>query len=100
MAKRMSDDEIADAAYRRIFGDLDGIRAGSMFGGDEDDVEGAAPHAGKPGIEGVSIEVKPLMAAAEEGGKPDDIAGDEEDEDRLKGIGAMSPLMEQLHGRR
>lgn len=98
-SKPMDDDEIMDMAYNRLFGDLDGIRAGSMF---SDKTEGAVPNAGTPGIEGVSVEIKPLMAGAAEGEKKDDLDGnlDEEDEDRLKGIGNMSPLMAQLHGGR
>ena len=101
MAKRMSDDEIADAAYQRIFGDLDGIRSGSMFGkGEEGDVEGVSANAEPAGISGVSVEIKPLMAAAAEGEREDDLDGNQGDDDHLKGIGSMSPLMEQLHGRR
>lgn len=96
--KKLSDDEIEDYTFNKLFGDLDGIRSGSMFSDEGSDTEGAAENAGKAGIEGVSIVVKPLMAAAEESGKPDD--EEEDDEDKLKGIGNMSPLMEQLHGKR
>ncbi len=96
MKKPMDDDEAMDSAYNRLFGDLDGIRSGSMFG---DKTEGEVPNAA--GMEGVSIEIKPLMAAAAEGEKDDDLDGNQgDDEDRLKGIGRMSPLMAQLHGGR
>ncbi len=99
--KPMDDDEIMDATYNRLFGDLDGIRSGSMFG---EKTEGAAPNAGTPGTEGISITIQPVMAAAAEGERKDDLDGnlgeDDEDKDRLKGIGKMSPLMAQLHGGR
>ncbi len=106
MAKKMSDDEIMDYTFDRVFGDLDGIRSGSMF---NDQGEGKstqtnpAPNAGTPGLEGIDISIKPRMAGAAEGAKPDDLDGNlgkEEEEDRLKGIGRMSPLMAQLHGER
>lgn len=102
MAKRMTDDEIMDFTFNKVFGDLDGIRSGSMFSDDEDATQGAAPNAGTPGLEGVDISITPRMAAAAEGGKPDDLDGNlgEEKEDKLKGIGKMSPLMAQLHGDR
>lgn len=102
MARRLTDDEIMDYTYNKVFGDLDGIRSGSMFSDEASAVEGAAPNAGTPGIEGISIDVKPLMAAAAEGAKPDDLDGNkgEDEEDKLKGISKMSPLMAQLHGDR
>lgn len=104
MARRLTDEEVLDTTYNKLFGDLDGIRSGSMFSSDADATQGAADNAGKPGMEGVSITVKPLMAAAAEGPKPDDLNNDIEEEmekeDALKGIGKMSPLMERLHGNR
>lgn len=106
MARRLTDDEIMDYSYNKLFGDLDGIRSGSMFSQDAGAVEGAAPNAGTPGMGGVSIEVKPLMAGAAEtgrppeGGEPDPETEEDDDDDKLKGIGRMSPLMEQLHGSR
>lgn len=102
MAKRLTDDEIMDYTYNKIFGDLDGIRSGSMFGQEESDVQGAAPNAGTPGIEGIDITIKPKMAAAAENARPDDLDGNkgEDEDDKLKGIGNMSPLMSQLHGSR
>lgn len=101
MARRLSDDEIMDYTFNKMLGDLDGIRSGSMFSKDGDATEGAAPNAGTPGIEGIDITIKPKMAAAAENAKPDDLDGNlGEDEDRLKGIGKMSPLMAQLHGDR
>lgn len=102
MAKRLTDDEIMDYSYNKLFGDLDGIRSGSMFSQEESATQGAADNAGTPGVEGISLTIKPLMAAAAEsgrdpeGGKPEP----EEEEDNLKGIGKMSPLMSQLHGER
>jgi len=105
MAKRMSDDEIMDYTFNKVFGDLDGIRSGSMF-----DSEGAgkstqtdvADNAGTPGVAGIDISITPRMAAAAENEKPDDLDANvgEEKEDKLKGISKMSPLMAQLHGER
>lgn len=99
--KKMDDDEIMDIAFNKLFGDLDGIRSGGMFK-EEGDGLGASQeipeNAGKPGMEGISITVKPMMAAAQEGAKEEPDEDDEED--KLKGIGAMSPLMAQLHGKR
>lgn len=106
MAKRMTDDEIMDYTYNKIFGDLDGIRSGSMFSDKEEDLNQPASNAGTAGIEGINITVKPLMAGAAESGRPPEGGEpgpeDEEDEedDKLKGIGKMSPLMSQLHGER
>lgn len=101
MAKRMSDDEIMDYTYNKVFGDLDGIRSGGMFSSDGDATQGAAPNAGTPGIEGIDISITPRMKAAAEDSKPDDLDNNlGNDEDKLKGIGKMSPLMAQLHGDR
>lgn len=101
MARRLSDDEIMDYTYNKVFGDLDGIRSGSMFSDEEGATQSAAPNAGTPGIEGIDISIKPRMAAAAENERKDDLDGNTgEDEDKLKGIGKMSPLMEQLHGNR
>ncbi len=103
MTRKLTDDEIMDYTYNKVFGDLDGIRSGSMFSSDESATQGAAPNAGSPGIEGIDISIKPKMAAAAENARPDDLdgnSGKDEDEDRLKGISNMSPLMAQLHGNR
>ena len=108
MAKRLSDDEIMDYTYNKLFGDLDGIRSGSMFSKEEEATQGVADNAGKAGMEGINITVKPLMAAAAESGRPPEGGEpapemeqeDEEKKDKLKGIGRMSPLMSQLHGER
>ncbi len=103
MAKRLSDDEIMDYTFNRIFGDLDGIRSGGMFSDDEEATQGAAPNAGTPGLEGIDISITPRMAAAAENARPDDLDGNlglDDKEDKLKGIGKMSPLMAQLHGDR
>jgi hypothetical protein len=107
MAKRMSDDEIMDYTYNKLFGDLDNIESGSMFSDKKDATQGASDNAGTPGMEGIELTIKPLMAAAAESGRPPEGGepegeneDDEEDDDKLKGIGRMSPLMSQLHGSR
>jgi len=107
MAKRMSDDEIMDYTYNKLFGDLDGIESGSMFSKKEEATQGAAPNAGTPGMAGIELTIKPVMAGAAEGGrdpeggKPEsENEEDDEKKDKLKGIGRMSPLMSQLHGER
>lgn len=107
MARRMTDDEIEDYTYNKLFGELDGIRSGSMF---DDEGEGhgiqtnPAENAGTPGIEGIDISIKPKMAGAAESGRPPEggepSPEDEDANDRLKGIGKMSNLMGQLHGSR
>ena len=109
MARKLNDDEIMDYTYNKLFGDLDGIRSGSMFN-EEGHGEGApqeiAPNAGTPGIEGIELSIKPLMKGAAEsgrdpeGGAPEPANPEEEEADRLRGIGRMSPLMAQLHGSR
>lgn len=104
MVKRMSDDEVNSYVYSKMFGDLDKIEADTLFDkGGMDAISGTADHA-KPESEmsgGVTITVKPIMAAAQEGGKESDIAiAGEEKEDKLKGIGSMSPMMSKLHGDR
>ena len=98
MPKRTSEDEIMDMTYNKLFGDLDRIESGSMFKeGGEGDVEGVVPNA--KGLEGIELTIKPIMAAAAEGGR--ESSGDEvEEEDKLKGISGFSPLMAQLHGER
>ncbi len=105
MAKRMSDDEVMDYTYNKLFGDLDNIESGSMFGDKESDTQGAAENAGKPGLEGIELTIKPLMAAASESGRPPEGGepegeNEESDKDKLKGISKMSSLMSQLHGER
>lgn len=105
MAKRMSDDEIMDFAYKKLMGDLDGIESHALFDDSgEGAVEGIADNAepASEGSGGVKITVEPIMKAAEENGRMTDFDrdGEDEDEDKLKGIGAMSPLMAQLHGSR
>lgn len=101
MKKRLTDDEVMDYTYNKLFGDLDGIESGSMFSDSKDAVSGVADNAGSTGLSGIDISITPKMAGAQEGGRKDDIKGtDEEDEDKLKGIGDISPLMSQLHGKR
>ncbi len=100
MARKMSDDEIMDYTYNKLFGDLDRIEAGSMFSDEGKDTQGVAPNAGKAGIEGIELTVKPLMVAAAEGGREPAEEDETEEKDKLKGIGKMSPLMSQLHGER
>lgn len=102
MPKRMSDDDVMDYVYGKLFGDLDGIESHSLFDKQgEGAVEGTAANAEPEshGAGGMKITIEPLMAAAQEGGKESD-DDDDEDEDKLKGIGEMSPLMAQLHGKR
>lgn len=103
--KRMSDDEAMDAAYRKLFGDLDNIESRSLF--DEGKLEETgvtAPNAEpeSEGSGGIKITVEPIMKGAEEGGRVTDnnTDGEDDNEDALKGIGEMSPLMAQLHGKR
>ena len=99
MAKRMSDDEVENFVFSKLFGDLDGIEAHQMFEpGGEGEVEGEVPNAApvSQNSGGVKITVEPLMAAAQEGGKPSDTE-EEDEEDNLKGISKMSPMMERLH---
>jgi hypothetical protein len=106
MVRKMSDDEVMDFVHNKMFNDLDGLESSHLFdeGKDEGDVEGTAPNA-KPESSnsgGVKITIEPLMEAGRESGKPEAGDDDREDaeEDRLKGIGGMSPLMAQLHGER
>lgn len=114
MAKRMSDDEIMDYTYNKLFGDLDGIQSGEMFkDGPESALESEVPNS-KPESEssgGMKITIEPLMVGAREGGRdPQDEMSenkgttideeDDEDEDKFKGISKMSPLMAQMHGSR
>lgn len=93
---RMTDEEVQDYVHKKLFGDMDDLESKALFD-EEDPLQGVTPNAKPPeGMAGVAVEIKPLMAAADEG-KP---AEEEEDEDKLKGISDMSPLMEQLHGKR
>lgn len=104
MARKMTDDEISDMTYNKLFGDLDDIRSGGMFESENEGLgalQEPASNAGEAGMAGIDISIKPIMAAAAEGGKPDDLNnGLEEEDDKLKGISKMSPLMAQLHGNR
>ncbi len=104
MAKKMSDDEIMDYTYNKLFGDLDNIRSGSMFSTDKEDLNKPADNAGTAGLAGIELTIKPLMAGASESGRPPEggepEGENEEDKDKLKGIGKMSSLMSQLHGER
>jgi|SRR6185295_16157146 len=108
MAKRMTDDEIMDYTYNKLFGDLDQIQSDAMFSDSGEATQGAAPNAGTPGMEGIELSIKPIMKGAAEsgrdpeGGKPEPETEDDDDEkeDKLKGISKMSPLMSQLHGSR
>lgn len=105
MVKRMSDDDVMNYVYGKLFGDLDGIESHALFDEDgEHAVEGANANAEpeSQGSGGVKVTIEPLMASVAEGEKMS--SGDDEDEDeeedKLKGIGGMSPLMAQLHGGR
>lgn len=104
MARRMTEDEVMDYTYNKVFGDLDNIESGSMFSDKKEAIHGAAPNAGTPGVEGISLTIKPLMAGAAESGRPPEggipEGENEENDDKLKGISKMSPLMSQLHSGR
>lgn len=106
MAKRMNDDEVMDYVYSKIMGDMDGIEAKNLFDDEETGLESGTADNAEPASDnsgGIEITVKPIMKSAVEGGKPTDAnrdGGEEEDDDDLKGIGSMSPLMAQLHGTR
>lgn len=107
MSKRMTDDEVMDYTYNKLFGDLDNIESGSMFSSKKEDTQGAVSNAGTPGMEGIELTIKPMMKGAAEGGRPPEggepspeMADAEEEKDKLKGISKMSPLMSQLHGDR
>ncbi len=106
MVKRMTDDDVQEYVYNKMFGDLDGIESHSLFDkGGEEAVSGTADNAKPANAEsgGVKITIEPLMQATAEGGKlssGDDDKEEEDEKDRMKGIGDMSPLMAQLHGKR
>lgn len=80
-SKKMTDDEIMDFTYNKMFGDLDNIRSGMMFSDDGKATQGAASNAGTPGNSGIEISIKPLMAGAQEGARPSDTDEKEEDEE-------------------
>ena len=105
--KRMSDDDVMDYVYAKLFNDLDGIESHSLFDeGPEGALESthgnAEPESQQSG--GVKITVEPVMKSAEESGRDTDQRRDgeedEDEDDRLKGISGMSPLMAKLHGSR
>lgn len=106
---RMTDDEVNDYVYQRIFGDMDKIEAENLFDHDDTGIGSETADKAEPATEstgGISITVTPLMKGAEEGGRKTDLnrdgeeKDDEDEEDKLSGIGRMSPLMSQLHGSR
>lgn len=97
--RKLTDDEVMDYTYNKLFGDLDRIESENMFSDKKEDTQGAAPNAGTPGVEGISLTIKPLMKAAAESGRPPE-GGEPEPEDHLKGISKMSSMMRQLHGDR
>lgn len=106
MAKKLTDDEAMDMAYRRLFGDLDNIESRTLFDADKMQETGhtapnAMPESQSSG--GVKVTIEPMMAGATEGHKMsigDEKQDEEEEKDKLRGIGNMSPLMAQLHGGR
>ena len=111
MVKRMSDDDVQNYVYSKMFGDLDGIEAHSLFDEDEGtagmhEIEGTAENAEPASKEsgGMKITIEPIMAGATEGEKPTNSAIEEdredEEDDKYKGLSDMSPLMAQLHGPR
>lgn len=100
----MSDEEIEDYTYNKLFGDLDRIQSGSMFdesGSGKSTQTDVADAANNPGVEGISLTIKPLMAGSSESGRDPhgtaDGGEDEKKEDKYKGISKLSPLMAQLH---
>jgi hypothetical protein len=104
MAKRMSDDEVMDYTYNKLFGDLDNIQSGELFN-KEESKQDDAPNAKSEGMSGISLTITPIMAGAKEGGrteKGEESCGDEceEEEDKYKGLSKISPLMSQMHGDR
>lgn len=86
---RMTDDEIQDYVHNKLFGDMDGLESKALF--DEVDPMEAAEKPEEGNVSGVSVLIKPLMEGSDEG---------KMEEDKMKGISSMSPLMEQLHGKR
>ena len=110
MPKRMNDDDVMNYVYGKLFGDLDGIESHALFDENEGtkgmhEIEGTAMNAEpeEKGSGGVKMTIEPLMASVAETGKMssgDDDKEDEDEKDRLKGIGGMSSLMAQLHGSR
>lgn len=105
MVKKMSDDDVMDYVYGKLFGDLDGIESHSLFDKDgEHAVEGTADNAepDSKSAGGMKITIEPLMAASAEGAKMSsgDDKDEEEEEDKYKGLSGMSPLMAQMHGNR
>lgn len=103
MTKRMSDDDVQKYVFDKMFGDLDRIESESMFSDKDSAVEGVADNAKPESQEsgGFKLTVEPLIRSTAEGGKlssgDDDL---DEDEDHMKGISEMSPLMAQMHGGR
>ena len=72
MVKRMSDDDVQNYVYGKLFGDLDGIESHSLFDeGGEGAVEGTAENAKPESTEsgGMKITIEPLMMSATEGGR-------------------------------
>jgi hypothetical protein len=105
MVKRMSDEDVQNYVFNKMFGDLDRIESKSLFSDADSAVSGAADNAKPESSEsgGVKITIEPLMRATAESGKlssGDDDLEKKEDKDRLKGIGGMSSMMQQLHGKR
>lgn len=91
MVRKLDDDEVMDYSFNKMMDDLDGIRSAGMFSPEN---EG--------GMSGIAIEIKPITAEAPmdkplEGLETPE---EEENEDRLRGISDISPLMSQLHGKR
>lgn len=103
MAKKLTDDEAMEMAYRKLFGDLDTIESRELFDGAKMDETGMTAPNAEPeskGSGGIKVTIEPMMHAAQESAKMSSGDDDEEEEDHLKGIGGMSSLMSRLHGER
>lgn len=98
MAKRMTDDEVMDYTYNKLFGDLDRIQSGSLFSDKEEATEGKTPEG--VALQGIELTVKPIISSQAEHEKEESPEEEEVEEDALKGISKMSPLMSRLHGER
>ncbi len=83
MKKSMSDGDVNDFAWKKLMGDLDGIEAAGMFD-EENPME--HPHEGVKEMNGVSIEIKPMMAGEQTKEAPE-IMDEDEEKDELGKLG-------------
>lgn len=77
--KVMSDGEVNEAAFGRLMGDLDGIEAEGMFN-ESDPMTGSEPSQIKK-MEGVSVEIKPMMNGEQTKDAPE---VEDEEKEKLK----------------